>query len=475
MTAPTTDTAFSPAALLERDSHLSIRNGHLWMEDCDTVELARRFGTPLFVISETQLRRRYREFAVSFAAAWPEGSTHILTAIKANHCFALRRILTEEGAGCDTFGEGEFRIALTCGVPPELISVNGSCKSAGLIEQAVAAGARVTLDSAREYELTEATAKRLGKPALVRFRVKPPFSDMDMFTQLSPEPVTVRDAMFRYKPGIAPETLMRLAPLALASDHIDLRGFHYHIGRHITAVELWTMAIRSFVDVVADVCELLDGWQPKEVDVGGGFAPYRDFVAGLWPKAPQTHVEEIPTVADYARAVADTMRSAFETRGLSTDGVTLEAEPGRSVLANAGIHLANVSNVKHQHEPRDWCWIELDTSEVFIPDLREEGWRWPVIFANRADATCTEVADVVGLTCQYDMIVPDAKVPLGVAEGDVVAFVDTGAYNEVATSNFNALPRPATVLVHGAEAEIVKRRETYTDVFARDVIPERLS
>ncbi len=125
----------SPGDLICRDDHLSIRGDHLFIEECDTVTLAESFGTPLFVISETQLRTRAKEFKDAFAAAWPEGAVRILPSIKANYCFALRRILSQEGAGCDTFGEGELRAALTCGVAPELISVNGSVKTRRLLRR----------------------------------------------------------------------------------------------------------------------------------------------------------------------------------------------------------------------------------------------------------------------------------------------------------------------------------------------------
>ena len=142
------------------DECLSVRDGHLWIEDCDSVELAERFGTPIYVVSENQLRRNARYFVQAFSSQWP-GQVHVLPSIKANHVLALRRILTSEGLGCDTFGRSELWAALTCGVPPSLISVNGTGKSAELVEEAVAAGCRITLDSSRELDLAIAAARRL--------------------------------------------------------------------------------------------------------------------------------------------------------------------------------------------------------------------------------------------------------------------------------------------------------------------------
>jgi len=137
---------------------LSLRGGRLFFEECAVGGLAERFGTPLYVVSETQLRANLRAFRRAFEASWTEGPVHVLPSIKANYALALRRVLTEEGAGCDTFGVSELRAALACGVDPALISVNGTGKDEGLLREAVLAGARVTVDSVRELELLRAAA-----------------------------------------------------------------------------------------------------------------------------------------------------------------------------------------------------------------------------------------------------------------------------------------------------------------------------
>ena len=119
-------------------------------------------------------------------------------------------------------------------------------------------------------------------------------------------------------------------------------------------------------------------------------------------------------------------------------------------------------------------WVETDTTEMFMADLLIEHARFGVIDASRADSPTTETADVVGMSCGFDVLVPDARLPK-VRTGDVLAFLDTGAYQDACASNFNGLPRPGTVLVSGADAGWIKRPETVEDVFARDVVPERLA
>ena len=133
-----------------------------------------------------------------------------------------------------------------------------------------------------------------------------------------------------------------------------------------------------------------------------------------------------------------------------------------------------MTNVKHQAQPIPYTWIETDTSETFLPDVNLERNRWTVCVAGRANGPATIVADVVGISCGFDVIVPAAELP-EVRAGEVLAFIDTGAYQDANATNFNALPRPATVLVTGDQAELVKRAETVEDVFARDRIPPRLA
>lgn len=187
------------------DDCLSIRNGRLTIEGCDAVSLAEQFGTPLYVISEDPLRRNVRTFYSEFRQRWTEGPVVVMPSIKANFVLALRRILNEEGAGCDTFGRGELHAALLTGVQPDLISFNGSSKTAALLERAIGAGARITLDAAREVELVIAAAKKVGQLARVRVGVRPDL-DVDTPSDFYAEPISVREAARHYKPGIPTDT-----------------------------------------------------------------------------------------------------------------------------------------------------------------------------------------------------------------------------------------------------------------------------
>jgi diaminopimelate decarboxylase len=457
---------------LRLDECLSVRGGHLFVEACDAVELARTFGTPVFVVSENQLRRNARRIKEAFGSRWPEGPVNVLPSIKANFSLALRRILTQEGLGCDTFGPGELEAALRCGVRPGMISVNGSAKDAALIERAVASGARITLDSAREIEMVREIAGRLGARAVVRFRLRPDYRDLGQPSEFVEEDVPIRLFAQTYKPGIPTDDLLRAGREALAARELDVSGVMAHLGRHHHETGMWRGMVTGLVDTIATLSRAWGGWTPREVDVGGGFASPRD-PTGRALRRGAGRPERGPSVEEYAEAVTSSLRSEFSRHALDANGVTLEIEPGRAMYADAGVHLSTVVNVKHEPGREPPGWVETDTSEAFLPDVLIEHARFVTLAANKADRPHRELVDVVGKSCGFDVL--GTQVPLPELEaGDVLAFLDTGAYQEAAAFNFNAMPRPAVVLVCDDAAEVVKRAETVDDVFGRDLVPERL-
>jgi diaminopimelate decarboxylase len=452
-------------------SALSVREGRLYVEELACTELAVRFGTPLYVMSETRLRSNVRRLAAALAAGWPLGEARLLPSIKANPTLATRAVLTSEGVGCDTFGETELEAALRAGVPPALISVNGASKSSALIQRAVTAGARITLDSGRELPIAEKAAAEALATARVRIRLRPRLDNLEAPSDFTSDGTSIREVFQSYKAGVPIDDAVALGRAALDSRHIELVGVHTHLARQTADVSLWRAQIGSFTDLLAELSASWGGWLPAEIDVGGGWPSRLDPVGR---RSAQARTRPLPAdAADYARAVAESLTGALQDRGLARDGMLLEAEPGRAVYADAGLHLATVTNVKKQQDPDARCWIETDTSEVFMLDTTVENALFPVVSTTRADAKPTLLADVTGISCNFDVIAPAVAVP-DLAPGEVIAFLETGAYQEASAANFNGLPRPATVLVCGAVAEVVKRRETIEDVLGRDIVPERL-
>ncbi len=455
------------AAQARIDQCLSVRDGHLWVEGCDTVELAARFGTPIYVVSENQLRRNARRILRAFSHQWP-GPVRVLPSIKANHVLALRRILTSEGLGCDTFGASELWASLACSVRPDLISVNGTGKSAQLVEQAVGAGCRVTLDSPRELDLAIAAARKHGRRAQVRVRVRPDLSALDQVaSDFSVEGDSITEVSRRYKAGIPMNDVLPLGERALQSDDVELVGVHAHFARHTRNLDAWATMMDAFGATVGALSAAWGGWQPQELDIGGGFPTSRDPTGRAIPRlAAQTG--PAPPVERYAEVIASSLSQSLAAHGMDSSATTLEVEPGRACYADVGVHLSRVINIKHETVPSPLSFVELDTTEMFLIDVHLEHNRWSPMVANRAADPPNMVADIVGMSCGFDTIVPDAALPEP-EPGDVVAFLDTGAYQEACASNFNAMPRPATVLVRDNTATVVRRAETIEDVFRRDL------
>ncbi|HEY6279298.1 MAG TPA: hypothetical protein VIX86_23540 [Streptosporangiaceae bacterium] len=449
------------------DECLSLREGHLWIEGCDAVELAARFGTPIYVVSENQLRRNARRLVTAFSGQWP-GPVRVLPSIKANHVLALRRILTGEGLGCDTFGPSELWAALACGVPPELISVNGTGKSAELVEEAISAGCRITLDSPREFELAVAAARRLGRPARLRVRVRPDLSGLEQVaSDFSVEGESVTEASRRYKAGIPMNELLPLGERALRTEEVELVGVHAHFARHTRRLDAWAAMMRALGDVVGRLSAAWGGWQPREIDVGGGLPTGRDPTGRAIPRLAADR-GPAPPVERYAEVITASLAHSLAAHGISSSDKTLEIEPGRACYADTGVHLSRVVNIKTEAEPAPLRFVELDTTEMFLIDAHLEHNRWSHIVASQASDPPAMVADLVGMSCGFDTIIPNASLP-EVGPGDVVAFLDTGAYQEACASNFNAMPRPATVLVRDSSARVVRRAETIEDIFRRDL------
>jgi diaminopimelate decarboxylase len=449
---------------------LSIRDGRLFIEDCDTVELAEKFGTPLFVVSEALLVQNARNYQAAFSKHWPEGRARIMAACKANPITAIRRVLTREGIGCDTFGPGELELALRGGVPTEDIAVNGSIKNREIIRKAIDLDIHIILDSPAEIPYCIEEAKAAGKKAQVLLRVKPFLDDLDLQSDFFPNR-TITDMTQTVKYGIPNSELLPMVPQIKESEWLDLVGVHTHSGRHSKQDAFWVSLVRNTVKVIKQISdEYGDNWSPHIVSIGGGFAAEHDLESRVAVTDYPT-----PSVDRFAEVICSAFRDAMNAAGLATEGLILEAEPGRALHNETGIHLAKVHVTKHESATIDRKWAETDTSECFlsIGSLNLEC-PFQYVFANRADEPRTGKADIAGITCNYECLAENAPVPEGMAPGDILAFLNTGSYIEVYTCNFNALPRPGTVLVSGDQAEWVKRPETLDDVFQRDIVPERL-
>lgn len=449
---------------------LSIRGDRLFIEDCDTVALAEQFGTPLYVVSESQLRDNVRNWQTTFEEHWHDGPVRLYPSLKANPVIAVRRILTGEDTGCDIFGPGELECAIRAGVTGADLSVNGSIKNRALVRKALEHGARIILDSPRELELCEAEAAALGVTAKVLLRLKPDIRALKLESDFAPGmQVSYLTQIIKY--GIPTKEVLEMATRFRDLNNVETVGVHVHMGRHSKQPAVWEAWVRACVKLTREVSDVMGGWTPSCVDVGGGFPSPLDH-------DPDVAVidYETPPLEVFASTVGNALHMALIKDGFDPDGIRLELEPGRGIHADTGIHLSSVVNVKAENVGMDYRWAEIDTAETFLDGhgFNLERPIYDYFIANKMAAENAALYDIVGQTCNAEILTHQLPAP-SLVRGDVIAFLNTGAYGEPNAANFNALPRPGTLLVNGENAAVVRRAETVDDVFARDAMPGWLS
>ncbi len=444
---------------------LSIRGGRLFIEECDATALAERFGTPLFAVSLNHVRANLQRIKQAFTQRWSFGPVRILCAFKAAPLLALRRILSEEGSGCDVFGPGELEGAIRGGEQPSLISVNGDITAGAIVRRGIERGARIGIDSPREANLCVEEAKALARRARLMVRVKPFLADLALNSDFLPS-MEIRELTQVIKYGIPTSELLPMVRQLSQSEDIELIGVHAHMGRHSKYPEVWQAWAHHCVELIDQVRQQFPGWSPQIINLGGGFPSESDRDTDV---AVQGYAGA--TLEKFASVITTTLESTLRKFGFNPEGVTLELEPGRSLHTDTAIHLATVKNCKAEQLHRPRRWAEMDTSEVFlgIGGLNDSP-PFDFIIANKADHPSDGERDLVGMTCNAELLFSQVATP-NLVPGDVVALLNTGAYIEPMAANFNSLPRPGTVLVQGNDADWAKRPERVEEVFARDTEP----
>lgn len=493
------------------DDCLSTRNGHLFIEEVDTTQIAKQYGTPVFVVSENQLRRNIRRFQKGFSANWTDGPVKIMPAAKANWTSAVQKIIASEDCGCDTYSAGELAVALKSGIDPQVISVNGVPKHRDHVFNSVKQGVRLTIDGTEEFEMIDQAAKELNVTAKVRLRLKPALSGFTKYSDFIPSgPMATDLAALAYKGGLSREDVIAIGKKVMASDRVELVGFHEHHGRHDASTGYWEEQMKAYAREIGIVCRALNQYQPREISIGGGFAvprdpfgseikfsePYEYLLLHIlssalrpFPKLRYFLISKMmdktvvfkpkgkpaPSIESYAAACGKTLAAHLPKHGIQTRGLMLQAEPGRSLHGNTAIHLTKVMSRKRMTSPIKWHHTALDTTEFWFTGGRYEHHVFDYIFANKADRELAEKSDIVGRSCYGDRLFPAVMVPRDLRIGDIMAMLDVGAYQEVSMSNFNAMPRPATLLVNRNTISVIRQAETQDDVFRRDVMPRHLS
>ena len=427
------------ASILPRTA--DVAQGRLTLGGCDSVDLAREFGTPLYVFDETELRAGCREVVDAFRSRHADSS--VIYAAKAYLGRALAALIAEEGLGLDVASGGELAIARSAGFPVERVYLHGNNKSARELTEALESGVGcVVIDNLHEAALLSDLAVAAGKRQAALLRLSP---NVDPHTHRY---ISTGALDSKFGVPIATGQAEEAVGTLLASPGIDLVGLHVHIGSQIFETEPFQEACGVLVAFAARMRER-HGFQSRQLSFGGGFAV--QYVRG----------NPAPPRAAYAEAIVSTFKEACAANGLPLPRIIVE--PGRSVVARAGVALYTIGARKEIPDVRSYAAVDGGMADNIRPALY--GAAYEALPANRMDdAGPKRRVTIAGKFCESgDVLVRDAVLP-ELRVGDLLAIPTAGAYALPLASNYNASLRPAIVFVKDGRARLVRRRETYDDL-----------
>jgi diaminopimelate decarboxylase len=419
--------------------------GHLAIGGVDALDLARRFGTPLYVFDEKDLRTRCQELRSEFESRLAD--VLVLYASKAYIGKALAGLMDDEGLGLDVVASGEIAFARAAEFPMDRVYMHGNNKSREEVQEAVqAATGRIVVDNLQDIDLVNDAAQAAGMRQAVLLRITPGV-DPHTHSHIS---TGVIDSKFGLPlvEGQAEEAVR----LASAASHLDVVGIHCHIGSQLFETEPYAEAIDKTLAFAADMTQR-HGLDLREFSPGGGF--------GL----QYTRDEAPPPLSEFATTIAHAVTTACQRYGLRVPRVVIE--PGRSVVGRAGLALYTVGARKEVPGVRTYVAIDGGMADNIRPAIY--GSRYEALHAGRPLATAEETVTVAGKYCESgDILVRDVALPR-LAAGDVLAIPAAGAYCLAMASNYNGALKPAIVFVRDGKARLVRRRETYADLMACEV------
>lgn len=429
-------------------------SGHLEIGGCDTTRLAAEFGTPLYVMDEAAVRANCRAFRAAFEKRYPKNT--VCFASKAFLTTAMCRIVEEEGLNLDVASLGELYVALRARFPRKRINLHGNNKSREELELAVKSRiGHVTLDNFHEIEMLAAVTREYGRPMSVLVRCTP---GVDPHTHkfISTGQADTKFG-FNIKDGSAVEAVKQV----LATPTLRFDGIHCHVGSQLLDTEAHEGAVDAVVDLMRAIRDAT-GVVCKTLNIGGGLG-----VRYKSEHAPPSHDA-------FAEAITGRLKAALDAAKLPYP--TLQQEPGRAIVGEAGITLYTVGAIKTVpiSEPpgaRTYVSVDGGLSDNPRPQLYDA--QYEVVVANRASEPHDQVVTVAGKHCETDVLIWDVKTAK-VETGDILAVQTTGAYNHVMASNYNKFLRPAVVLVNDGHADLIVEREALADLVRRDRIPARL-
>ncbi|NLD46561.1 MAG: diaminopimelate decarboxylase [Clostridiaceae bacterium] len=427
------------------------KNGHLEIGGCDCVELEKNYGTPIYVMDEGLIRENCRIYKNSMDKYY-NGRGLVLYASKAFCTMAVCRIAHQEGLGLDVVSGGELYTAIKAGFPMDKVYFHGNNKTYDELEFAIDNNIRrIVVDNREElYRVSEIASKK-GKTASISFRIKP---GIDAHTH---DFIMTGQVDSKFGVTLSNNEALDIITEASKLSGIRVEGLHCHIGSQIFDLAPFEMAAKVMLEFIAEVKEKA-GIEIEELNLGGGF--------GIKYTPDDDPIE----YDHYIESVSKVVRKVCEDKKLKLPFIVME--PGRSIVASAGITLYKIGAVKDIKDVRKY--VSVDGGMTDNPRYALYNATYDAVLANRPDAPKTEKITIAGKCCESgDLLAKDIIMP-EIKSGDILAVLATGAYNYSMSSNYNRIPRPPVVLVKDGKSRIIVKREDYDDIIRNDVLPEDL-
>ncbi|MBQ7793922.1 MAG: diaminopimelate decarboxylase [Clostridia bacterium] len=419
---------------------------HLVIGKNDAVSLAKEFGTPLYVLDEDLVRENCRTYKTAMDKYYG-GRGLVLYANKALCTLFTCRIAAEEGLGLDVVSGGELYTAIKADFPMEKICFHGNNKTADELEMAVENNVgHIIVDNIYELERLNSIAAKHGKVQKIMFRIKP---GVDAHTHSF-----VQTGQIDSKFGVALENgeAFEIIERAVSMENVKVTGVHCHIGSQIFDIDPFLKAAEVMMDFIGDLKDKLC-LEIDELNLGGGYG------------IRYTESDDPIEYDEYIRHVSEVVKAMSEKRGVKLPFIYME--PGRSIVASAGVTLYTVGGVKDIKNVRKY--ISVDGGMCDNPRYIMYESEYTAVVANNASAEPCETVTIAGKCCESgDILLKDIKMP-EIRVGDTLAVLATGAYNYSMSSNYNRIPRPAMVAVSDGAAKVVVKRETYEDLIRNDL------
>ncbi len=430
------------------------KKGHLEIGGCDAVDLAKNFGTPLYVFDENYIRAMMRVYRDTIGKEYG-GHGLVLYASKAFSCVAMYKIAAQENIGVDVVSGGELYTALKAGFPADKIYMHGNNKLVRELELAVESGVgTIVVDAYDEADMLDELCKKAGRKQDVLIRINPGVeAHTHAFVQ------TARtDSKFGF--SVSDGTAEKITSYILKKSNLNLKGYHCHIGSQIFEKQSFVLAAEKAMDFIAKI-KKDTGFEAETLNIGGGF--------GIWYTDEDAKID-VSGYAAYLEALISAVKNKAEELGLGKPFLVIE--PGRSIVGEAGVTLYTVGAIKDI--PGIKKYVAIDGGMFDNPRYALYQSKYTVLLANRAAEPCTEKVTIAGKCCESgDIIAVDVPLPEA-KRGDIAAVLSTGAYNYSMASNYNRNFIPPAVLVKDGRADYIIKPQTYEDIVRNDVLPDYL-